>query len=156
MEFRRVLFRSEPEAALARDKFKTFRPLYNVQLTSDVDTPLILDYGVYASNTDAGLFIPTLQRLPPQLGHMPAKVLVDGIYATAANLAYSEQHGVTLYAPVDDRAAGDRTKSGTAKAKYLGKEQFRWHAAEKTYPKLLSYKKKCAIFQLFSVASPCA
>jgi transposase len=122
---------SEPEAALGRDKFKTFRPLYNVQLTSDVDTPLILDYGVYATNTDAGLFIPTLQRLPSQLGHMPEKVLVDGIYATAANLAYSEQHGVTLYAPADDRAAG--TMSGTAKAKYLSKEQFRWHAAEKTY-----------------------
>jgi transposase len=33
----------EPEAALGRDKLKTFRPLYNVQLVSDLDTPLILD-----------------------------------------------------------------------------------------------------------------
>jgi hypothetical protein len=123
----------EPEAALGRDKLKTFRPLYDVQLVSDVTTPLIFDYGVYATNTDAGLLIPTLQKVEQPLGRPLAKVLVDGLYATAANLGYCDEHGVTLYAPVADRVAGERPRAASAKAKQLGKEHFRWHAAEETY-----------------------
>jgi hypothetical protein len=129
---------TEPEAALGRDKLKTFRPLYNVQVISDTNTPLILGYGVHASNTDAGLFIPTMQGLNQSLGRLPKKVLVDGIYATAANLAYCDEHDVTLYAPVVDQAAGARKGparpgAAPAKPKQLGKEEFRWDAAAKTY-----------------------
>jgi len=94
---------SEAEAALGRDKLKTFRPLYNVQLVADLETPLILDYGVHATTTDACLLIPTLQHLTQTLGQKPHAVLVDGIYATGTNLAYCADHGVTLYAPADDR-----------------------------------------------------
>ena len=127
---------SEPTAALGRDKLKTFRPLYNMQLASDLDTPLILDYGVHATTTDAGLFIPTVQALTQTLGQPPQRVLVDGIYATAANLAYCEEHGVTMYAPADDKPApprGDGKAAATPPASQIGKEQFRWDAAEKTY-----------------------
>jgi hypothetical protein len=133
----------EPEAALGRDKLKTFRPLYNVQLVRDLTTPLILGYGVYASNTDAGLLIPTLEKVQQTLSTMPKKVLADGIYATAANLGYCAEHGVTLYAPAADRAAAKNKKgaphervgqaAAPAKAKQLGKEQFRWEVAEETY-----------------------
>ena len=124
---------SEPEAALGRDKLKTFRPLYNVQLVSDLQTPLILGYGVEASNTDAGLLIPTLQGIKQSVGRMPEKVLVDGIYATAVNLAYCEENGVTVYAPAEDRSSNQRKAEASTKAKQLGKEQFRWEAAEQTY-----------------------
>jgi transposase len=150
---------SEAEAALGRDKLKTFRPLYNVQLVADLDTPLILDYGVHATTTDAGLLIPTLQHLKQTLGQEPEDVLADGIYATATNLAYCEDHDVTLYAPADDRpgtgtkscpaasaadkpdataktclAASAADKAGArAKACQIAKDQFRWDAAEETY-----------------------
>jgi transposase len=127
---------SEPEAALGRDKLKTFRPLYNVHLASDLDTPLILDYQVHATTTDAGLFIPTMQALKQTLGQEPKRALVDGIYATAANLAYGEEHGVTIYAPVDQKPASaqvDRKAAPAKKACQIPKEQFRWDAAEQTY-----------------------
>jgi len=97
---------SEPEAALGRDKLKTFRPLYNIHLASDLDTPLILDYQVHATTSDAGLFIPTVQAMKRSLGHEPRRALVDGIYATAANLAYAAEHGITIYAPVGKEPVG--------------------------------------------------
>jgi transposase len=148
---------SEAEAALGRDKFKTFRPLYNVHLVADLDTPLILDYGVHATSTDAGLLIPTLQHAKQTLGHELDDVLVDGMYATGTNLAYCAEHGVTLYAPADSRpgtgtkscpaaAANDKSgavktcpaavddKSGAAKkSPQIPKDQFRWDAAAATY-----------------------
>ena len=126
----------EPEAALGRDKLKTFRPLYDVHLASDLDTPLILDYQVHATTTDAGLFIPTVKALKETLGDEPERALVDGIYATAANLAYGAKHGVTIYAPVDKKpesAAVDGKAAPAQKACQIPKEQFRWNAAEKTY-----------------------
>jgi hypothetical protein len=39
---RLVLAPADPEAAVSRDKEKVFRPLYNVQLLDDLDSPLIL------------------------------------------------------------------------------------------------------------------
>jgi len=45
----------DPEAVLGRDKEKVFRPLYNVQLLADLDSPLVLGYGVAARPNDAGL-----------------------------------------------------------------------------------------------------
>jgi transposase len=132
---------NEPEAALGRDKLRTFRPLYNVHLASDLDTPLILNYQVRATTTDAGLFIPTIEALEQSLGHKPERALVDGIYATAANLAYGAEHGVTIYAPVDKKpaaadkkpAAADEDAAPARKACRIPKEQFRWSATEETY-----------------------
>ena len=125
---------SEPEAALGRDKLKTFRPLDNVHLASDLDTPLILDYQVHATTTDAGLFIPTVEALKQTLGDEPKRALVDGIYATAANLAYGADHGVTIYAPVDKKpAVADGKAAPAPKAGAIPKEQFRWSATEETY-----------------------
>jgi hypothetical protein len=127
---------SEPEAALGRDKLKTFRPLYNVHLAGAVDAPLVLDYSVHATTTDANLLIPTVQALTQTLGQTPESVLVDGIYATHTNLAYCAERSVTVYAPVDDQPASPAVASTAAagkKARQLGKEQFRWDAAEETY-----------------------
>jgi transposase len=127
---------SEPEAALGRDKLKTFRPLYDVHLASDLDTSLILDYQVHATSTDAGLFIPTVAALKQTLGHEPERALVDGLYATAANLAYGAEHGITIYAAVDKKPATTAVAgkaAPTPKAAQIPKEQFRWSAAEETY-----------------------
>jgi transposase len=127
---------SEPEAGLGRDKLKTFRPLYNVHRASDLDTPLILDYQVHATTSDAGLFIPTVQALKQTLGHQPQRALVDGIYATAANLAYGADHGITIYAPVDKKPVAATAASQTTpgqKASQIPKEQCRWSATEPTY-----------------------
>ena len=49
-----VICPSEPEAVLGRDKCKVFRPLYNVQLARDLESPLILGFAVLPQTHDAG------------------------------------------------------------------------------------------------------
>jgi transposase len=127
---------NDPEAALGRDKLKTFRPLYNTHLAGAIDAPLLLDYRVEATTSDTGLFIPTMQGLKQTLGHAPDSVLVDSIYATTTNLVYCAAEGITMYAPVDDKptsARQDGIATTAKKPRQLGKEQFRWNAAEETY-----------------------
>ena len=126
-----VVSTSDPEAALGRDKFKVFRPLYNVQLARDVNSPLILACEVFAQPTDAGTLKPMLSKLGALDGLKLRQLLVDADYVTANHLAQCEQANVTLVGPWKEN---DATASKPAKApKQLGKEQFTWLADEDAY-----------------------
>jgi hypothetical protein len=142
---------SDPSAALGRDKFKVFRPLYNVQIVQDLDSPFVLGYGVYATNSDVGLLPGMLQRTRQLTGKMVKRVLSDGIYATLTSVRYCRDNGVQLYAPAGPGSAPSQSKGqgrrgakaakgqgeaqpGTAaEPERLGKEQFRWEQDKQTY-----------------------
>jgi transposase len=120
-----VVSLSDPEAVAGRDKEKVFRPLYNVQILDDLDSPFILAYDVVAQQNDAGLLGPLLARAEQQLGHGLEVLLADGSYAGGADLAAAAAAGVTVYAPVP----GD----GVASPKQIPKREFTWLAGEQTY-----------------------
>ena len=95
-----VICVTEPEAAIGKDKFKVYRPLYNVQLMRDLDSPFLLSYGVFPAATDAGLLPEMLTRTRRLAGTLPKKMLADGSYASVADLQACAKEQVTLYAPV--------------------------------------------------------
>jgi transposase len=121
---------SDPEAALGRDKDKVYRPLYNVQLVDDLDSPLILSYGVFAQPNDNGTLEPMLERQAHLAGCKPEILLADAGYASGANLAVAEAVGVTIYAPWQEN---DFTAGKSKKPKQLPKEKFSWLEKEQTY-----------------------
>jgi len=123
-----VVSASDPEAALGRDKYNVFRPLYNVQLVRDLDSPLCLGYQVFAQPTDAGTFGPMLERIANWTGVKPKDVLVDAGYVTACNLAICDQAGITLYGPWQENDFSKTKKKQAAKPRPLGKEHFTWMA----------------------------
>jgi len=53
---------SDPEAALGRDKLGVYRPLFNVQLLRDLDSPFILAYQVFAQPNDNNTLGAMLER----------------------------------------------------------------------------------------------
>jgi len=127
-----VVSTSDPEAALGRDKWHVFRPLYNVQLVRDLDSQLCLAYDVFAQPTDAGTFGPMLERIAHFTGVKPKAMLVDAGYVTACNLAIGEQAGITLYGPWQENDFS-RKKKPHAKPRPLGKELFTWVAEKNEY-----------------------
>jgi transposase len=120
-----VVSPGDPEAVVARDKEKVYRPLYNVQLIDDLDSPLILGYDVFAQQNDSGVLAAMLARLKGQVGHAPQALVADGSYAAGADLAAAAAAGVTLYAPVP----GDGVKD----PKWIPKREFTWLPAAGTY-----------------------
>jgi transposase len=120
-----VVSLSDPEAIVGRDKEKVYRPLYNVQVVADLDSPLVLSYEVFAQQNDAGVLGNLLGQVRQQVGHDLKAVLADASYAGGADLAAAARVGVTVYAPVP----GD----GVANPKQLPKRQFSWQEAEQTY-----------------------
>jgi transposase len=120
-----VVSLSDPDAAAGRDKEKVFRPLYNVQIREDLDSPFVLAYDVFAQQNDAGLVGPLLAGAAQQLGHGLEVLLADGSYAGGADLAAAAAAGVTVYAPVP----GD----GVAQPRQIPKRAFTWLAGEQAY-----------------------
>jgi transposase len=125
---------SDPQAALGRDKFHVFRPLYNTQLVRDVGSPLILAYEVFAQPNDGGTLKPMLAKLA-RIERLELKdLLVDAGYVTASNLALAEQVGITMYGPwqENDYSSARPPKPG-AKPKLLAKDQFTWNVERQVY-----------------------
>jgi transposase len=120
-----VVSAADCEAAVGLDKEKVFRPLYNVQLADDLDSPFILNYETFAQPNDAGLLPPLLGSTPAMLGHALEVVVADTSYAGGADLKAARAAHVTVYAPLP--------KEGGGKVKQLPKSQFTWLAAEQTY-----------------------
>jgi hypothetical protein len=116
---------SDPEAVAGRDKEKVYRPLYNVQVVDDLDSPFVLGYEVFAQQNDAGLLAPMLARLKEGLGHLLRTLLADTAYAGGEDLAAAAREGVTVYAPTPT--------DGKKKEKQIPKSQFHWLGAEGTY-----------------------
>jgi len=128
-----VVSTSDPQAALGRDKHNVFRPLYNVQLIRDLDSPLYLGYEVFAQPTDAGTFSPMLERVVQMTGVNPKVMLVDAAYVTACNLAICDQAGIVLYGPWQENDLSRQQKKQGAKPRPLGKEHFTWVPEQNMY-----------------------
>jgi hypothetical protein len=128
-----VVSASDPEAALGRDKYNVFRPLYNVQLVRDLDSQLCLGYQVFTQPTDAGTFGPMLERIVNWTDVKPKAMLVDAGYVTACNLAICDQAGIVLYGPWQENDFSQKKKKPGAKPRPLGKENFTWLPEENMY-----------------------
>ncbi len=116
---------SDPEAVVGRDKEKVFRPLYNVQVLDDLDSPFVLAYEVFARQNDAGLLATMLPRVKSLGGHPPEALLADTAYAGGSDLATAAREDVRLYAPLPG--------AGTKKDKQIPKSRFQWLSAAGTY-----------------------
>lgn len=125
-----VVSLSDPEAVLGRDKEGVFRPLYNVQVVRDLDSPFVLGYDVVAQINDAGLLAPMLQRVQALLGRRPQQLLTDSAYAGGADLAAAQALGVTVYAPWQ---AHDFSATTRKEPKQLPKSAFIWRESEQVY-----------------------
>src|SRR4051794_22152245 len=127
-----VISTSESEAALGRDKEKVFRPLYNVQVVQDLESPLVLGYEVFAQATDAGTLMPLRQRAWGLTGVWRERMLADSTYASALDLVDRAAAGVDLYAPYQEN---DRSESRRARRppRQFPKDRFVWCAEEQVY-----------------------
>lgn len=106
-----------------------FRPLYNVQLVRDLDSPFILGYETLACSSDAGTLGPLMARMQQLTGRKPKQTLVDSGYITALELAKASQLGVALYGPWKEN---DYSKKAAQPTQFR-KEQFHWDERKREY-----------------------
>jgi transposase len=127
-----VISTSDFEAALGRDKEKVFRPLYNLQVVQDLESPLILGHEVFARATDAGTMMPMRQRVQDLTGIRLERLLADAGYASALDLFDCAEAGLDLYAPYQENDQTERRRSKRPQ-RQIPKSEFVWLAEEQAY-----------------------
>ena len=125
-----VVSLSASEAALGLDKEKVFRPLYNVQLLNDVDSPFILAYRTLAQVHDAGQVGPMLHRQKQMTGRQVKVLLTDAGYTGGPDLAEAKKAEVTIYGPWQ---SNDYSAAKKKEGKQIAKSEFTWQAEQKVY-----------------------
>lgn len=115
----------DPDAVIGKDKFKTVRPLYNVQCMCDFASDVILAYDVFRKKNDTGTLIPMIQRTQQVTGDRLKRVHADSGYCSLLELEDCAACNIELMAPVADRVGskGQPTASGKPQ---LRKESFDW------------------------------
>jgi hypothetical protein len=91
---------TDPDARVMKMGDGGFRPAYNVQLSTDVDSRLVVGVHVSSAGSDARLMEPALDDIERRTGHVPDDLLVDGGFASLASIDAAAAREVTVYAPV--------------------------------------------------------
>ena len=126
-----VVSATDVEAGVGFDKEKVFRPLYNLQLMRDLDSPLALAFELFGQATDGGTFHVMVRRAREDMELPLSEVACDASYVTACNLAICAEEKVTLYGPWQENDYSER--KGNRREQRIPKGQFTWVAEENQY-----------------------
>jgi len=90
---------TDPEARVMRMPDGGFRPAFNLQFATDVDSQVIV--GVEATNkgSDAGLAVPMVEQIEKRVKSQPKGYLFDGGFATREDITTLTSKGIVVYAP---------------------------------------------------------
>jgi transposase len=124
---------TDVEACLGRDKYDVYRPLYNVQVMTDLKTDLILAYTVSGCASDSGQLIPLIDLTQTATGRLLLAVLADSGYPSGDDLAACAALGVIIYSPWQENSFTAKKKAAKGSPPLLPKEQFRWDAEHRQY-----------------------
>jgi transposase len=93
---------TDPEARRMKMPDGGYRPAYNVELATDLDSLVIVGADVVNAGTDSGQMEPMVQRIESEQGPLPenAEYYVDGGFVTKDDIQSVGERGVTVYAPV--------------------------------------------------------
>jgi hypothetical protein len=136
----------DPMAPFGLDKLNTYRPLYNVQTMSDVETDLVLAYATTQTIADNGQLLPMIERTM-EVTNQPLKdVLVDSGYPSGEDLAECKKEGVTVYAPWNENSFTEEKRAAKKDQAQIPKDQFTFDASARSYRcpqgKPLTYRER--------------
>jgi transposase len=97
---------TDPDARVMKMADGGYRPAYNVQLATDVDSRTIVGVAVTNLGSDRSSLVPMLAQLRTRTGRMPGAALVDGGCFTRETITDAAAQGVTVYAPLSTRRGG--------------------------------------------------
>ena len=90
---------TDPDARVMKMPDGGFRPAFNVELATDVDSGMIVGIAVVKQGSDANQATPMDAQIVARTGSHPTTLLVDGGFAQREEITALTQRGVDVYAP---------------------------------------------------------
>jgi transposase len=110
---------SEPDARKMKHPDGGWSPSYNVQVTSEAQSRMIVGIGTTTAANDTQELMPALERVKENCGKLPDRMIADNGYATRNNVEETTEQKVELIAPWKDDAARE---AGACKRNGIGPE----------------------------------
>jgi transposase len=138
----------DPVAPFGLDKLNTYRPLYNVQTMSDVETDLVLASATIPTPTDSGQLVPMIDLTNQVVEGCLKEVLVDSGYPSGKELAQCEERNVIVYAPWNENSFTQAKRAKGRAEEQIPKDRFTFDPAIPGYRcpqgKVLTYRNRTA------------
>ena len=93
---------TDPEARRTKMGDGGYRPAYNVQFATTLDTLVIVGVDVINAGSDGGQMDPMVERIEEQQGQLPDEYYTDGGFSTKDDIDSVSQRGPTVYTPVKE------------------------------------------------------
>lgn len=109
---------SEADARNMKHPDGGWGPSYNVQVSTEAQSRMIVGIGVTTAANDTQELMPALEKVKETCGALPQQVIVDNGYATRSNVEQSSAQKVELIAPWKEdasREAGACARNGIEK-----------------------------------------
>ncbi len=90
---------TDPEARVMKMADGGFRPAYNVQFATEVESQVVVGVEVTDAGSDMHQLVPMLEQIEKRHAHTPREVLVDGGYGSLDGIEAAEDRGCRVYAP---------------------------------------------------------
>lgn len=90
---------TDPDARVMKMPDGGFRPAYNVQIATDLDSGIIVGVGVVNQGTDTGQAEPMVDQIVERTQRLPRDYLIDGGFAQLDTITRLTKRGLTVYAP---------------------------------------------------------
>jgi len=94
---------TDPEARVMQGAKGAYGPSYNVQISTDAQSKIIVGVGVTQSATDAAELEPAVERIEINLGEKPKQMVVDGGLTNQATMEAMEKKQVDLIGALPER-----------------------------------------------------
>ena len=110
---------SEPDARKMKHADGGWAPSYNVQVTTEVQSRMIVAISASTDANDTQQLMPALEQVKENCGKLPKRVIADNGYATRSNVEQTTEQEVELIAPWKDdasREAGACARNGIDRA----------------------------------------
>jgi transposase len=95
---------TDPEARIMLQGNGAYGPAYNVQISTDAQSKMIVGVGVTQASADASELEPAVDRVETNLGQRPRQVVVDGGFTNQATMEAMTEKQVDMIGSLPERS----------------------------------------------------
>ncbi len=94
---------TDSQARVMRMPDGGWRPAYNVQLTADHETGVIVGVEIDTTGSDGGLMAPAVEQVKQRYEYRPNRWLADGGFTSLKDIIALTRKGITVFCPLKPR-----------------------------------------------------